>query len=346
MVTNAKTNPTAVLPAAPRRTRSGYPTGGDETVLRHMLGLPRRNASWTSLGGKSCAAWMSEPPPPETSSAVLWLLIDLGLFRFVAGIPADAAALLLDLPVTELRADVAPEMIAKLAELALDHALEEALPPIPRERLDVTLTDPPQVIRAIGMISAAGRQYEFALSWSGDDDKTAVELLNFLCPYKDLTPIPYTASLDFAVLRLSRADLSELGSGDVIVVGDQNPRETTYLNLRGRLWAPLRPHKDGYQLTGAPRLFRLPSSEAVMSEDKEQPLDQATIDELPVLVEFSLGDVDLMVSELKNLTQGYVFDYGVEPSRAVRIRVAGRTIGYGEIVELGGMYGVRLNARV
>lgn len=346
MVTNAETQPTAILPATPRRTGSDYPTGGDETVQRHMLGLPRLNASWTSLSGKSCVAWLAAPTRQEASGAVLWLRVDLGLFHCVAGMPADAAALLLDLPVTELRADVAPEMIAKLAELALDHALEEALPPIPREGLAVTLTAPPEAIRAIGMITVAGRLYRFALSWAGDADKTAVQLLNFLCPHKDLTPIPYTASLDFAVLRLSRADLAELGTGDVIVLGDQSPRETTYLNLRGRLWAPVRHHKDGFELTGAPRVFRLPGKEAAMSDDKEQPLDQATIDELPVLVEFSLGEVDLMVSQLKALTQGYVFDFGVEPSRAVRIRVAGRTIGYGEIVELEGMYGVRLNSRV
>lgn len=66
------------------------------------------------------------------------------------------------------------------------------------------------------------------------------------------------------------------------------------------------------------------------------------LDKLPVRLNFDLGDRLMTLAELRSLSPGYVIELGRDVRRSVAIRVNGRTIGEGELVEIDGYMGVSL----
>jgi type III secretion system YscQ/HrcQ family protein len=66
------------------------------------------------------------------------------------------------------------------------------------------------------------------------------------------------------------------------------------------------------------------------------------VDDLPVPVLFDVGQIDLTVGQLKAIAEGYTFELPATPPRLVAIRVNGREIGQGELVEIGDKVGVRV----
>lgn len=67
-----------------------------------------------------------------------------------------------------------------------------------------------------------------------------------------------------------------------------------------------------------------------------------TIDDVRLRLTFDLGEIELTISELRSLVAGQAFDLANLPEKAVRIRLNGRQIGTGEIVEIGNRVGVRV----
>ncbi len=87
--------------------------------------------------------------------------------------------------------------------------------------------------------------------------------------------------------------------------------------------------------------------ERIMDEFEEQQSEEfdgnggsVSVDDLPVRLQFDLGERMLTLAELQSVAPGYVFELGRELRRAVTIRANGRAVGDGELVEIDGQVGV------
>ena len=80
--------------------------------------------------------------------------------------------------------------------------------------------------------------------------------------------------------------------------------------------------------------------------DDDFPVDQgdSELEQIPVRLYFDLGERMVTLAELKTVAPGYIFELGREPRRAVTIRVNGKKIGEGELVEIDGHTGVSVLA--
>jgi type III secretion protein Q len=72
----------------------------------------------------------------------------------------------------------------------------------------------------------------------------------------------------------------------------------------------------------------------------EAPLTDA--DDMPVTVTFDLGQVEVPLGELRRIDEGYTFNLQKPLDGAVTMRVNGRLVGKGELVEIEGSLGVRV----
>jgi type III secretion protein Q len=87
-------------------------------------------------------------------------------------------------------------------------------------------------------------------------------------------------------------------------------------------------------------------------DDFNEPLDEddhlnqsnSELEQIPVRLCFDLGERMMTLAELKTVAPGYIFELGREPRRAVTIRVNGRKIGEGELVDIDGSIGVSILA--
>ena len=70
--------------------------------------------------------------------------------------------------------------------------------------------------------------------------------------------------------------------------------------------------------------------------------DDHGLDQLPVRMIFDLGERMITLAEIRSLAPGYVVELGRDIRRAVTIRVNGRKIGEGELVDIDGYIGVSL----
>ena len=80
--------------------------------------------------------------------------------------------------------------------------------------------------------------------------------------------------------------------------------------------------------------------------DDDNSLDQGggELEQIPVRLYFDLGERMVTLAELKTVAPGYIFELGRELRRAVTIRVNGKKIGEGELVEIDGNIGVSILA--
>ncbi|KMW56380.1 hypothetical protein AIOL_001332 [Candidatus Rhodobacter oscarellae] len=281
------------------------------------------------------------------------MALDFGLYVVHAGVSRDALAALTDMPPGECADMVGDDIICELLRVHLDTVLDEQFRQIPRTGLEIRRIDPPERYDLMLQYADNGSLYSIALIIPDEHLEMVRSIWNLVAPPRDGLRIPFVASLDLASCRVSFADLARAKPGDLIVIGAVPAPKQPYLNLRGRYWAPLKPTECGYALQQAPRrlpppqMIEMPNMENTDPQDetRDAGLDQQSIDELPVMVEFSVGDIDIPVSELSQLTKGYVFNFELDPERSVRMRVNGRTIGYGEIITLGDGCGLRITER-
>ncbi|MFC5474012.1 FliM/FliN family flagellar motor switch protein [Paraherbaspirillum soli] len=67
-----------------------------------------------------------------------------------------------------------------------------------------------------------------------------------------------------------------------------------------------------------------------------------TLDQVPVLLEFRMGQVSMTLGELRTLAAGNILQINGGSPESVAIVVAGRTLGRGELVEVGAQLGIRI----
>lgn len=171
-------------------------------------------------------------------------------------------------------------------------------------------------------------------------------------------------NVDDTILRLplvigessvSLADFTGLAAGDIILVPDPGLIEKSLarLPLAGgwALIAAIEDSKVTVKMLGQAMTNEADNNEAEPSgpNESEQPeasgeplLASEAIDNVPIRLDFDLGEVELTVGELRTLVAGHCFDLAKIPAKAVRIRLNGRRVGVGEIVEIDGRLGVRI----
>jgi type III secretion protein Q len=143
-------------------------------------------------------------------------------------------------------------------------------------------------------------------------------------------------SFPLGVLRASEM-------GDVLILGD---RATCWANLQVTLAGPgVRPRAwcatyDGKRLiatAGTPNT----TLELIMSD----PNAAGAADQIPVSLDFDLGNLAVPLGELATLKPGYVFELpnSLDSVRVV-IRANGTRVGHGELVAVGDVLGVQLLA--
>jgi type III secretion system YscQ/HrcQ family protein len=161
--------------------------------------------------------------------------------------------------------------------------------------------------------------------------------------------LPTTVSIAFAIPALGARDWRSLRPGDAIVVGRSVRPPPLQARAAGRAW-PLVATPDGWRVEGpAQPLPPNPPSlpERKMSENDDNTVTAAAVEDparnLPVRVEFEIGQVELSLGELADLQPGYVFALPAQLEGAnVVIRANGRSSGRGEVVAVGDTLGVRL----
>ena len=134
-------------------------------------------------------------------------------------------------------------------------------------------------------------------------------------------------------------------TGDVLVLGDRTSRwrdlHISLVGARGaqrlRTWNA---SYDGTQLTVSPDVPS-PKTEMIMSDPKTA----AAADNIPVSLDFELGNLAVPLGELATLRPGYVFELpGNLNAVRVVIRANGTRVGHGELVAVGDVLGVQLLA--
>lgn len=172
-------------------------------------------------------------------------------------------------------------------------------------------------------------------------------------PLPDLAPwqaLPVPVAISCAGPALTLAQWRAIRPGDVVVLGSRAQPPRPYASANGRRW-PLAAKGDGWQIDGEmqniPTLLEsFPMNENDVPAEQEQPAEDAgdaATRNLPVLVEFELGRLELTMGELAGLQAGYVFPLPAFIEGAnVTIRANGRVSGRGEVVAVGDTLGVRL----
>ncbi len=187
---------------------------------------------------------------------------------------------------------------------------------------------------------------DLALGFFADAVRTWPIHFDQLDPWESL-PIPVLISAGWTTLTLPT--LRELRLNDVIVLDeyliDQHQQQVLIrfgnrFGIRGELL------KSSIKVSDF--------IEEIMDDidDFNEPLDevdqpdqgQSVVEQIPVRLYFDLGERMITLSELKIVAPGYIFELGRELRRAVTIRVNGRKIGEGELVEIDGNIGVSILA--
>lgn len=173
-------------------------------------------------------------------------------------------------------------------------------------------------------------------------------------PQPDLTPwlqLPAQAWLCCPGPTLSAQAWSELAPGDVAVLGKRSALPQMFVKLNGRQW-PVSAHADGWKIDADIQIIpTLLENFAMNQNEPAAPAEEtpgvlasdAATRNLPVLLEFELGRLELSMGEIAGLQPGYVFALPsfVEGANVI-LRANGRVSGRGEIVSVGDTLGVRL----
>jgi len=157
--------------------------------------------------------------------------------------------------------------------------------------------------------------------------------------------LPGTLRVELRGTAFPLAELSASEIGDVLILGNRAACWRKLLvtlvaahgNTRLRSWNAC---YDGMRLTVSPGVLNSPM-ESTMSDPKAA----GPADNIPVSLDFDLGNLTLPLGELAALKPGYVFELpgGLDKLRVV-IRANGTRVGHGELVAVGDVLGVQLLA--
>jgi type III secretion system YscQ/HrcQ family protein len=157
-----------------------------------------------------------------------------------------------------------------------------------------------------------------------------------------LLKIPGTLRIELCGIAFSLGVLSACEVGDVLVLGNRGHcwRKMQVCLIARHTETPLRTWNasyDGAKLTVCSAAMN-PPMELIMSDPKT-----GGAADIPVSLDFDLGNVAVPLGELATLKPGYVFELpGNLEGLRVAIRSNGTRIGQGELVAVGDVLGVQL----
>ena len=158
-------------------------------------------------------------------------------------------------------------------------------------------------------------------------------------------PAPVAVLLDGPALRID--ELKALVAGDVIIAGSRRDAiERVRLEDGAHAW---RARWDGHALhvIDAGEARNRPQWRESMNAVNEEGAPARGVADIPVRIEFAIGEVTLPFGELERIEAGYVFELGrAIDGASVDIRANGQRIGRGQIVAIGDALGVRITDRV
>lgn len=154
--------------------------------------------------------------------------------------------------------------------------------------------------------------------------------------------LPGTVRLELCGISFSLGVLLASGLGDVLVLGNRGSlwRKLQLTLIATRSETPLRTWSvshEGTRLTVTSGALH-PPMELIMSDKLGNPAEN-----IPVSLDFDLGNLAVPLGELATLKPGYVFELpGSLDHLRVAIRANGTRIGQGELVVVGDVLGVQL----
>jgi flagellar motor switch/type III secretory pathway protein FliN len=321
----------AVRVAAGARQSLRASCGRVATALGDLLELPCEVVVKRSQLGRvpalAQAVWLSR------ESLALGALAEPALAAFVASRVLRRVE-----PLSDPSAPLSAPLAALLAALAVETARRSGLattllgaPPIGEEALvaDVTLL-------------LEGRPFSLTLFVVGSEAAPAPE--PSLASLGELT---LRLPLVVATVAVERRDLLALEPGGALLLGDG-----ATIDVEGRghglLVAPQGERGISAQLRPDGRLVVGDAAEARLSVEPAKPMtsDGETLTdvllETPVVVRVELGAVSMSAREWAQLGPGDVIETAQRIAEPVVLRIAGREVGRGELVNVDGQVGVRI----
>ncbi|MCG8291461.1 type III secretion system cytoplasmic ring protein SctQ [Pseudomonas entomophila] len=151
-------------------------------------------------------------------------------------------------------------------------------------------------------------------------------------PLKEWLALPLALSLQWPVVQLPLAQLRTLALGDVLLLPSTlDDANHLHGHLQGRPWATLALYDNQIEIL---TMLEAPELEAA---------DNLTdLEQLPVQVSFEIGRHTLDLHTLATLEPGSLIDLHTPLDGEVRILVGQRCIGTGELVDIQGRFGVRV----
>lgn len=298
-------------------------------TLTELLELPcevlvRRIAQGAVGAGHS--VWLS------CGALQLGVVAEPGLAAFLA-----ARVLRRSEPLAHPGEPLSPTLLGLLGALALETLRRQGVSAKLRDALSTGVA----VLEVEVTLLLEGRPFSLTLYAAGLAHETREASL------RELGEIALTLPLAVATVSLSREELATLEPGGALLLGDACSIEANGLGA-GVLVAPGSERGIGVTLKSGGALVVGEATEARLSveSDQEPRSDSPTLSDAvldaPVVVRVELGAVSMSAREWAQLGPGDVIETAQRVAEPVVLRVAGREVGRGELVNVDGQVGVRI----
>jgi type III secretion protein Q len=173
-------------------------------------------------------------------------------------------------------------------------------------------------------------------------------------PMADWDRLPVAIRREIGVCTLLLAELISLNPGDIVFPEEYFPQSPGGPRLSvdsaegGTLHFLCLQQNSTLTIRG----WQMSEAETEMRDEEtggktaisEGPLPEACIDELSVRVTLELDALILPLSTLREMRAGYVLETGKGVENPVTIRIGGKIVGTGELLDVAGRVGVRIRA--
>jgi type III secretion system YscQ/HrcQ family protein len=296
-------------------------------------GSPAEHADWPALAFESAEgdALITLHPSPALAIAVLSRVLERPAPVVLSGRAAD------------------PVLIGALSSVGVEIArrTKGALP------IRAKLAAPPalQALPLSVSVELDGRPYELLVSANAAWQPTRAAPATTL---RALGALPICLALVIAVATIERAALAALEPGDAFLPGPAAGTDGGSVTAAA-LAGPLSEHGVAVTLTEAGELVVRGDMVALgvdggshMTDDGEATggTMNRTALEAPIVVRVELGSVTLLAREWAELKPGDVIETGRRIAEPVVLRVAGQEVARGELVNVDGELGVRIQSLV
>ena len=138
---------------------------------------------------------------------------------------------------------------------------------------------------------------------------------------------------DFVIgsLKLTLAEIKSLKTGDAVIFDSEFIKSGKLNFVCEGLQAPAQYNAEQLQITLLSSLQKTDSGDDMADSE-----ELTTIEDVELTINFSLESIKLPLSSIKELTEGSVLDLNNSALENIAIKLEGKTIGYGRIIEVGG----------